>query len=53
MRPDFEKLMATVDVHSPGRWRVNGALQATPEFKAAFRCKATAKMIPAKQCVVW
>jgi putative endopeptidase len=53
MRPDFEKLMATVDVHSPGKWRVNGALQATTEFKAAFRCKATAKMVPQKQCVVW
>ena len=53
MRPDFEKLMATVDVHSPGKWRVNGALQATPEFKTAFRCKANAKMVPQKQCVVW
>ena len=53
MRPDFEKLLATVDVHSPGKWRVNGSLQATPEFSKAFRCKATAKMTPAKQCVVW
>lgn len=53
MRPDFEKLLATVDVHSPGRWRVNGALQATPEFGKAFRCKANARMAPAKMCVVW
>lgn len=53
MRPDFEKLLATVDVHSPGKWRVNGSLQATPEFGKAFRCKASAKMTPAKQCVVW
>jgi putative endopeptidase len=53
MRPDYEKLLATVDVHSPARWRVNGALSATQEFKAAFRCKATAKMVPAKPCVVW
>jgi putative endopeptidase len=53
MRPDFEKLMATVDVHAPARWRVNGALSATPEFSAAFRCKAGSRMIPAKQCVVW
>jgi len=53
MRPDYEKLLATVDVHSPGKWRVNGSLQATPEFKTAFRCKANAKMVPAKQCVVW
>jgi putative endopeptidase len=53
MRPDFEKLLATIDVHSPGKWRVNGSLQATPEFGKAFRCKASAKMTPAKQCVVW
>jgi putative endopeptidase len=53
MRPDFEKLLATVDVHSPPKWRVNGALQATPEFGKAFRCKASAKMTPAKACVVW
>lgn len=53
MRPDLEKLLANVDVHSPGKWRVNGSLQATPEFGKAFRCKASAKMTPAKQCVVW
>ncbi len=53
MRPDYEKLLATVDVHSPGRWRVNGTLQATPEFRTAFQSKANAKMVPAKQCVVW
>jgi putative endopeptidase len=53
MRPDFEKLLATIDVHSPARWRVNGALSATPEFGKAFHCKAGAKMVPAAQCVVW
>ncbi len=53
MRPDYEQLLATVDVHSPAKWRVNGALTATPDFSKAFRCKATAKMRPANQCVVW
>ena len=53
MRPDFEQMLVTVDVHSPAQWRVNGALQATPEFAKAFRCKASAKMRPAKQCAVW
>ncbi|MEO8846208.1 MAG: M13 family metallopeptidase [Kofleriaceae bacterium] len=52
-RPDYEKLMATVDVHSPAHWRVNGALSATPAFAKAFRCKASAKMRPANACVVW
>ena len=53
MRPDYEKLLATVDVHSPARWRVNGALSATPAFSQAFQCKAGTKMHPVKQCVVW
>ncbi|MGE3458849.1 MAG: M13 family metallopeptidase [Kofleriaceae bacterium] len=53
MRPDYEKLLATVDVHSPARWRVNGTVSATPEFAKAFSCKAKQKMVPAKQCVVW
>ncbi|MGE0396639.1 MAG: M13 family metallopeptidase [Kofleriaceae bacterium] len=52
-RPDFEKMMATIDVHSPAKWRVNGTLQATPEFARAFRCKLGAKMQPPKACVVW
>jgi len=52
-RPDYEKLLATVDVHAPARWRVNGALSATPEFARAFGCKTGSKMVPVKQCVVW
>jgi predicted metalloendopeptidase len=52
-KPEFERLRATTDVHSPARWRVDGTLSATPEFAKAFRCKAGAKMMPAKQCVVW
>ncbi len=53
LRPDYEKLLATVDVHAPAKWRVNGALQATPEFARAFRCKPSQKMAPAKLCQVW
>jgi len=53
MRPDFEKLLATVDVHSPARWRVNGSLSATADFGKAFRCKTGSKMVPVRQCVVW
>jgi putative endopeptidase len=53
MRPDFERLLATIDVHSPAKWRVNGAVSATPEFGKAFRCRAGSKMVPVKQCVVW
>ena len=52
-RPDYEKLLVNVDVHSPPRWRVNGALSATEEFGEAFQCKPKAKMVPEKKCVVW
>jgi putative endopeptidase len=53
MRPELEKYLATVDVHSPATWRVNGAVSATPDFAKAFRCKLGSKMRPANQCVVW
>ncbi|MBK9037357.1 MAG: M13 family metallopeptidase [Myxococcales bacterium] len=53
MRPDFAALLATVDVHAPSQWRVNGALQATPEFADAFGCKPGARMRPAAMCQVW
>jgi predicted metalloendopeptidase len=52
-RPDYEKLLANLDVHSPAHWRVDGALSATPEFARAFRCKAGSKMRPKNACVVW
>jgi predicted metalloendopeptidase len=53
LRPEYEKMLINVDVHSPGKWRVNGTLSATPDFAKAFRCKASAKMRPANACVVW
>jgi putative endopeptidase len=52
-RPEIAALLATVDVHSPAQWRVNGSLQATPEFSEAFGCKAGAKMRPEKMCQIW
>ena len=52
-RPDFEKMLATVDVHSPAKWRVDGALSATPAFGRAFNCKRGSKMAPVNACTVW
>jgi predicted metalloendopeptidase len=52
-RPEFEKMLATVDPHSPPKWRVNGSMADTPEFAKAFRCKLGTKMRPQKACVVW
>jgi len=49
---DFRR-RAQEDVHSPGRWRVNGVLQNMPEFRKAFGCGEGAPMAPAKACRVW
>jgi putative endopeptidase len=44
---------ALVDPHSPGRWRVNGAVQNFDEFGKAFGCKKGAPMYPENSCRVW
>jgi putative endopeptidase len=41
------------DPHSPGRWRVNGAVQNFDEFGKAFSCKKGAPMSPENSCRVW
>ena len=53
LRPEYEKSAVMQDPHSPARYRVIGALQATPEFSKAFSCKVGSKMRPANACVVW
>jgi endothelin-converting enzyme/putative endopeptidase len=45
--------MAIVDPHSPGRYRVNGVIQNSPEFDKAFSCKVGDPMVSAKPCRVW
>jgi putative endopeptidase len=41
------------DPHSPGNWRVNGAVQNFDEFGKAFSCKKGAPMYPENACRVW
>ena len=52
-RPEYERLMAQVNPHSPGRYRVNGTVRNLDAFPQAFHCKPGAKMIPAQECRVW
>src|SRR5437773_1640729 len=52
-RPEIKRMLAQVDPHSPGRYRVNGVVSNMPEFQKAFQCKADAPMVRQTQCRVW
>jgi len=41
------------DPHSPGEWRVNGAVQNSAAFQQAFGCKAGQPMVRENACRVW
>ena len=41
------------DVHSPGRFRVIGVVQNSPEFRKAFGCAPPQPMAPENMCRVW
>jgi len=41
------------DPHSPGRWRVNGAVQNSAAFQQAFSCKNGQPMVSENACRVW
>jgi putative endopeptidase len=52
-RPEYARNQVTTNPHSPGRWRVNGAVQNMPEFQQAWGCKAGQPMVSANACRVW
>ncbi|NXC98539.1 NEP protein, partial [Certhia familiaris] len=52
-RPEYAVNSIKTDVHSPGKFRVLGSLQNSPEFSEAFSCTTRDNMDPAKKCRVW
>jgi putative endopeptidase len=52
-RDETMRLRATVDEHSPEKYRTNGVVSNMPEFQEAFHCKAGSPMVNAKRCRVW
>ena len=52
-RPEFLRMLVSIDPHSPGRYRVNGVVQNMPEFQKAWGCKAGQPMVAANACHVW
>ncbi|MBS1874353.1 MAG: hypothetical protein JSU00_14145 [Acidobacteria bacterium] len=52
-RPEFSRMLAAVDPHSPGEFRVNGVVGNSQEFQKAFSCKAGQPMVRANACRIW
>ena len=52
-RPEYARMLATVDPHSPPEDRVNGAISTLSDFGDAFACRAGAPMVPLHPCRVW
>ena len=49
----FSRMLATIDPHSPSKYRVNGTVSNMPEFREAYHCKVTAPMVNQNACRVW
>jgi putative endopeptidase len=52
-RPEFSRMLVSVDPHSPGKYRINGVMQNMPEFQQAWGCKAGQPMVAENACHVW
>jgi endothelin-converting enzyme/putative endopeptidase len=52
-RDENKRLRATVDPHSPEKYRANGVVSNMPEFREAFHCKPGQPMVRESVCRVW
>jgi putative endopeptidase len=52
-RDESKRLRATVDPHSPEKYRTNGVVSNMPEFQQAFHCQAASPMVNQNRCRVW
>jgi endothelin-converting enzyme/putative endopeptidase len=52
-RDETKRLRATIDPHSPDKYRANGVVSNLPEFQEAFHCKAGSPMVRENRCRVW
>jgi endothelin-converting enzyme/putative endopeptidase len=53
VRDESKRLRATVDPHSPEKYRTNGVVSNMPQFQESFHCKTGSPMVNANQCRVW
>ena len=52
-RDEDKRLRATVDPHSPEKYRANGVVSNLKEFSTAFHCKPGQPMVRENACRVW
>ncbi len=52
-RDEAKRMYATIDPHSPEKYRANGVVTNMPEFQQAFHCKAGSPMTKENRCRVW
>jgi endothelin-converting enzyme/putative endopeptidase len=52
-RDENKRLRATVDPHSPERYRANGVVSNLAEFRDAFHCHSGQPMVRENACRVW
>ncbi|MGH7518271.1 MAG: M13 family metallopeptidase [Gemmatimonadales bacterium] len=52
-RPEYARLLAQMDPHSPPAHRTNGPLSNMPEFAEAFACKAGDPMVRQARAEIW
>ena len=51
--PEIERVLVTVDPHSPPKFRVNGPLSNYRQFAKTFECAPETPMNPKNACEVW
>lgn len=47
------RMLAAIDPHSPGRYRVDGVVRNLPEFRNTWGCKVDQPMASPQSCRVW
>lgn len=52
-RDEDKRMRATVDPHSPEKYRTNGVVSNMSEFREAFHCKPGQPMVRENSCRIW
>lgn len=55
VRPEYARLLVSIDPHPLPKFRVNGPVSNLPQFAAAFQCKAGDAMVRPEtdRCQIW